>query len=500
MTLGGVSGGQQLQQWLQANPAATLKDAVVEARKSHGDGQDTGIDHISTEELQVLEEHFELNIVDQHEMPEFMSRIGGANPAFEFDPNSIIFERTTVGSESGTRLVSREQVSNERTVDGPDKILAGDEGGNVDVDSRLTRLRNNTRHYINPNQPYRYTNDEGQSETVTLQNAILQDFADIKGVFEEPSDLYAAIQEAYPQSTLSEEEAVTLFNFIEYGNPSGENGAAPTSADVQELQEFMAKISEGFRELVGQNGANNGFDGKYGYATTEQIRNLRTELQETQTTETDSVDLIGFETVTPGDTQIGDIIDWKVYIDRSGSMWQNGHIQDLENTISHANIFNDEAEYDLYTFQDHSSQPTLSVAEDMNANQISRQLGQRSNFRSTGKQMDESGLTAALEQLRAAPTHNPEEPITKGILIVTDENEQAAESFQEVLQEARRSGTAIKVVDSRSGNIININQEAIDWINDNMQTDRWKPGHRIIDWRELSRQCPHCVEGNVRGH
>ena len=51
-----VNGSHPLQQWLQANPKATIKEAVTEAKKTKDDGN-TGIQGLSSEEVDILENH-----------------------------------------------------------------------------------------------------------------------------------------------------------------------------------------------------------------------------------------------------------------------------------------------------------------------------------------------------------------------------------------------------------------------------------------------------------
>jgi len=199
-------------------------------------------------------------------------------------------------------------------------------------DARHDVLKQSPTSFIRPEGGIHVAGLPGQDEKVidklpdgspvpTLQNAIKDDFRDIRGKFTDPQDLQAAVKAGYGKD-ISREDAATLFSFIENGKPTA-GGAAPTEADVGNLQRILGSLKADYDESVKQNGA---YDKKYGYATTETVRKMGVLLGSVEKKELEGTpptsrlfEVVGFDqhTSTPSWQPTKDT---RFVIDTSGSM------------------------------------------------------------------------------------------------------------------------------------------------------------------------------------
>lgn len=442
----GVGGSPPLQQWLQANPNATLTDAIKEAKKTGDDGGDTGIQGLSQEEIEVLENHFDGDVIDNSEIEAFQEKSGRD---FEFNEGEVHFHRNEIGvGENGTREVNRESGSVDHEVPLEDSKSAGE--GEIELDDRLEYMRDHRTDFIDPENGYDFRTPDGGNESVTLENAILSDFGDVQGVFEDGADLRAGIDAAFPDNTLEDGDAAFLFNMIEYGNSTGPDGD-PTEDDVLRLQQNMAKIDGSFEELVRQNGADGGKDGKYGYATTEQIRNLSADIRpetEIQTEDFSVVETQSFEDDTPPPFE--DYDEVMIVMDRSGSMGNDR--RDVARQVREAvDNSSNGTKFGLVTFADNADGLSQGEMRSKLGGDPDDIISDLHNVRDGGTS-DESGFNAALKAFRQGGFSSPEDVDARRLMrIYTDEREQDAspEEMAELQRLAAEGGVEVQFIFSK---------------------------------------------------
>ena len=359
-----------------------------------------------------------------------------------------------------------------------DDSKSAGEGG-VELDDRLEQLRDNPTDYIDPSDGYDYTTEDGQTENISLEDAILADFADVKDIFDDGADLKAGIDQAFPENSLSDEDADFLFNMIEHGNASGPEGN-PSQNDIKQLQITMAKIDGNFEELVAQNGADGGKDGLYGFATTEQIRNLSADIRpdsEIQTENFDVVEMQSFEQAEPELESFGGYDEVMIVMDRSGSM--NGDRRDVarqvQETMDAKNASGSTTKFGLVTFADNAdglSKGEMRSKLGGDPNQIISDLHNVPN----GGNSQESGFNAALKAFRQGDFSSPEDVDARRLMrIYTDEGEQDAspQEMAELQRLAAEGGVDVEFVYSRKeGGVIH---------------------HKVIDLQDLT---PNMIRGD----
>lgn len=438
-----VSGGSPpLQNWLQNNPNATINDAITEAKRTAEDGQEGGPDGLSQNEITTLEEHFEINIIDANEIGEFAARVQQNDPGFEPISSHVIISRIREGNE-GEEAHGPTELSRDNLEIAQDPVVTEETTlqEQIENDPRLTQMRDNPTDYIDPSSGYQV----GEN-TVTLENAILDDFADVRGVFDDANQLLETINRAYPDNQLNAEDAEFLFNMIENGGPD------PSEADVENLQRTMSKISGSYRDLVAQNGDNGGFDGLYGFATTEQIRNLNADVLENVEPQVDEFSVVNFETVTqPPPDVFSDYDEVMIVMDKSPSM--RGERRAIAGQVQET-MANSEAgtEFGLVFFED-TNQVSMKSRLGGDREGIIDDLV---NSRSTRKSPDESGFNGALKALNSGGFSSPaREPDARRLVrVYTDEPEHDAtpEKLAELQQRSEEMGIDMEFVYSYKEN------------------------------------------------
>jgi chaperonin cofactor prefoldin len=157
----------------------------------------------------------------------------------------------------------------------PASVIQEKEAAMGKIENRFNHLQNVDRKaYIAPD-PNPDVKEKSAVNTIngvkyTLPDVVKADLKDIVDKFKgKPDELFAAIQKKFggePGFSLTKEDAAKI---LKYGTEG-----CTTKKEVGDLQDSLAKIGGGFTDLLKENGTNAGHDGKYGFATTKEVRFL----------------------------------------------------------------------------------------------------------------------------------------------------------------------------------------------------------------------------------